>query len=202
MRDSLSRRPVARRDDLLDAADRVVTRDGSRASMQAIAAEAGITKPILYRHFGDKNGLLRALAERHTEALLADLRAALMSTDDLRSRTAATIDTYLAAIEAKPEVYRFLTYGAERGEPELTWTVDVFARRLGDELAAGIALTLDLDEADRPRALSWGHAIVGMVRAAADVWLERRHVSREQLRDQLVALLWGEFTRTPEARLR
>ncbi|MGH2819151.1 MAG: helix-turn-helix domain-containing protein, partial [Actinomycetota bacterium] len=46
--------------DLLDAADNVVRRDGPEASMQKIAAEAGITKPILYRQFGDKGGLYRA----------------------------------------------------------------------------------------------------------------------------------------------
>ena len=63
--------------ELLEAADRVVLRDGPGASMNAIAAEAGITKPILYRHFGDKGGLYRALAVRHTDALLAALRAAL-----------------------------------------------------------------------------------------------------------------------------
>ena len=59
-----------RRRELLEAADRVVLRDGPQASMNAIAAEAGITKPILYRHFGDKSGLYRALAKRHTDALL------------------------------------------------------------------------------------------------------------------------------------
>ena len=59
-----------RRRELLEAADRVVLRDGPEASMNAIAAEAGITKPILYRHFGDKSGLYRALAKRHTDALL------------------------------------------------------------------------------------------------------------------------------------
>ena len=66
-----------RRRELLEAANRVVLRDGPEASMNAIAAEAGITKPILYRHFGDKNGLYRALAQRHTDALLATLREAL-----------------------------------------------------------------------------------------------------------------------------
>ena len=66
-----------RRRELLEAADRVVLRDGPEASMNAIAAEAGITKPILYRHFGDKGGLYRALAKRHTDALLDALRAAL-----------------------------------------------------------------------------------------------------------------------------
>lgn len=62
-----------RRRELLEAADRVVLRDGPKASMNAIAAEAGITKPILYRHFGDKGGLYRALATRHTDGLLAAL---------------------------------------------------------------------------------------------------------------------------------
>lgn len=66
-----------RRRELLEAADRVVLRDGPQASMNAIAAEAGITKPILYRHFGDKGGLYAALAMRHTDALLDSLRAAL-----------------------------------------------------------------------------------------------------------------------------
>ena len=50
-----------RREQLLNAADRVVQREGPGASMNAIAAEAGITKPILYRHFGDRNGLIGAL---------------------------------------------------------------------------------------------------------------------------------------------
>lgn len=66
-------RAARRRRELLDAADRVVLRDGPGASMNAIAAEAGITKPILYRHFGDKGGLYSALAKRHTDALLASL---------------------------------------------------------------------------------------------------------------------------------
>src|SRR3954452_2049804 len=78
-----------RRRELLEAADRVVLRDGPEASMNAIAAEAGITKPILYRHFGDKSGLYRALAIRHTDALLANLRAALDAPADDRRRRVA-----------------------------------------------------------------------------------------------------------------
>ncbi|MBI0378905.1 helix-turn-helix transcriptional regulator, partial [Streptomyces albiflaviniger] len=76
-RDDQRQSAQQRRKELLEAADRVVLRDGPEASMNAIAAEAGITKPILYRHFGDKGGLYRALAKRHTDALLASLRAAL-----------------------------------------------------------------------------------------------------------------------------
>jgi AcrR family transcriptional regulator len=51
-----------RREALLNAALAVITRDGPAASMDAMAAEAGITKPILYRHFGDRDGLIAAVA--------------------------------------------------------------------------------------------------------------------------------------------
>ena len=181
-----------RRAQLLAAADRVLTRDGPGASMQAIATEAGITKPILYRNFGDRDGLLRALAEQHTEGLLDELRATLTGPGDLRARTAAAVDAYLRLIEGRPAVYRFLTRGAA-GEPDVSGTVDLFARRLGDELAGGMLHEPELAGLDAGRATSWGHAIVGLVRAAADVWLERRHVSREALGDQLVDLLWGRL---------
>ena len=91
----------------------MVLRDGPKASMNAIAAEAGITKPILYRHFGDKGGLYRALAKRHTDALLSALRAALDAPSERRERVEATLDTYLAAIEARPQVYRFLMHPSD-----------------------------------------------------------------------------------------
>ena len=74
---SPARRGPRTRTELLDAAERVVLRDGPSASMNAIATEAGITKPILYRHFGDKAGLYVALADRHIETLLDLLREAL-----------------------------------------------------------------------------------------------------------------------------
>ena len=103
-----------RRGQLLAAADRVVQRQGSAASMNLIAAEAGITKPILYRHFGDKGGLYRALAERHIDWLLDRLRTALLTRGGLRARTNATIDAYLASVEEQPQVYRFLISHAGR----------------------------------------------------------------------------------------
>src|SRR3954467_6722372 len=87
----------SKRDELLAAADRVVQREGSAATMNLIAAEAGITKPILFRRFGDKVGLSLALADRHIELLLDRLRKALTTRGGLRARSRATVDAYLAA---------------------------------------------------------------------------------------------------------
>ncbi len=187
-----------RRRELLEAADRVVLRDGPQASMNAIAAEAGITKPILYRHFGDKGGLYRALAKRHTDALLAALRAALDAPAERRERVEATLHTYLAAIEARPQVYRFLMHPSEdTHQPEQGFDVGRHSapllRRLGEELATVIAERVDLGPDSAQLARVWGHGIVGMMHAAGDWWLGERPCSRERLVSSLADLLWGRL---------
>ncbi|MFD0024314.1 TetR family transcriptional regulator [Streptomyces sp. NPDC058382] len=188
-----------RRRELLEAADRVVLRDGPGASMNAIAAEAGITKPILYRHFGDKGGLYRALAKRHTDALLSALRAALDAPADRRARVEATLDTYLAAIEARPQVYRFLMHPSDDSAPSPEQGFDVgrhsapLLRRLGEELAMVIAERVDLGPDSQVMARIWGHGIVGMMHAAGDWWLGERPCSRAQLVSSLADLLWGRL---------
>jgi AcrR family transcriptional regulator len=182
-----------RRERLLDAADQVVMRVGPDASMNTIAAAAGITKPILYRHFGDKSGLYRALAERHIDELLARLRAALTTKGTLRDRTQATIDAYLATIEEQPQAYRFLVQRAAVEVPDVRGQVAGFIRRLGAELANGIRLELGLGDEQEQLALAWAHGIAGMVQAAGDWWLDERSVPRSVLVAQLTDLLWGAF---------
>ncbi|MEV3988311.1 TetR family transcriptional regulator [Streptomyces sp. NPDC049837] len=190
-----------RRRELLEAADRVVLRDGPQASMNAIAAEAGITKPILYRHFGDKGGLYRALAKRHTDALLSALRAALDAPADRRERVEATLDTYLAAIEARPQVYRFLMHPSEETatgqQSEQGFDIGRHSapvlRRMGEELAQVIAERVDLGPGSEAMARVWGHGIVGMMHAAGDWWLGERPCTRAELVRGLADLLWGRL---------
>ncbi|MEE4543796.1 TetR family transcriptional regulator [Streptomyces sp. V4-01] len=188
-----------RRHELLEAADRVVLRDGPEASMNAIAAEAGITKPILYRHFGDKSGLYRALAKRHTDALLATLRTALDSPGDRRDRVEATLHAYLSAIETRPQVYRFLMHPAESAATDAEKGFDVgrhsvpLLRRMGEDLGDVIAERLDLGQDSRLTARVWGHGIVGMMYAAGDWWLGERPCSRDELVRSLAGLLWGRL---------
>ena len=179
---------AARRQELLDAADRIVQRDGPAASMATIAAEAGITKPVLYRHFGDKPGLYAALADRYTESLLVDLRAAIAAGADRRDRVERAVDAYLSAIERQPQVYRFLVHSDEAASAAST--VRVFTRRLAALLAEGIEA-----EAGVPplRAQAWAHGIVGMVQAAGDWWLDAAPCDRGTLVAELSALLGGAY---------
>jgi AcrR family transcriptional regulator len=161
--------------------------------MNLIAAEAGITKPILYRHFGDKGGLYRALAARHIDVLLGRLRAALVTRGGLAARTHATVDAYLASIESEPQVYRFLMHRAAVEEPGVRGDVDSFVRRFGDELAVGIRNEPALGDIDSLRAMVWAQGIAGMVQATGDWWLDHPEIPREAVVAELTALLLAGF---------
>ena len=182
---------AARREALLDAADRIVRRDGPAASMATIAAEAGITKPILYRHFGDKGGLYAALADRYTGRLLGALQDALEAGRSRRDRVERTVDAYLSAIESEPQVYRFLVHSDEAAPAQSQ--VRSFTRRLSALLAAGIAAELGVPPV---RASAWAHGVVGMVQSAGDWWLDTRDCTREELVAELTALLFGAYAQS------
>jgi AcrR family transcriptional regulator len=181
-----SRRDPRRRRALLDAADRVILRQGPDASMAAIAAEAGISKPILYRHFGDKSGLYQALAERHAGHLVSVVRARFASTEDLRDRTLATIDTYLAAISDNLNLYRFLMHRASAEDAATHSVMGVIVRRMAEQIADALVAEGRLE---RVRAHVWGHAVVGMVHAAGDWWIDQPDVPRATVVDGLVDLI-------------
>ena len=115
-----------RREELLDVADRVIQRRGVAVSMDEIASEAGITKPVLYRHFGDKDGLYQALTERYIDELKTALKPATEASEP-RDRLAAAIDAYLVYVEREPERYRFLLHASE--QPRTAGIVADFRRR-------------------------------------------------------------------------
>ncbi|GAA1137353.1 AcrR family transcriptional regulator [Kitasatospora gansuensis] len=182
-----------RREQLLNAADRVIQREGPGASMNAIAAEAGITKPILYRHFGDRTGLIRALTERHTSGLLAAVRAALNEPLERRDRVEHVLDVYLAGIESRPQVYRLLTH-PESGDPAGAGQALAPAlRQIAEEITRAVRAQVDLGPDAPLLAETWGRSITGMVLAAGDWWLDQRPCSRARMVQALADLLWGRL---------
>src|SRR5262245_59825259 len=61
---------VPKHDAILDAARRVFQREGYSASMDLVAAEAGLSKQTVYNHFGSKEGLFRAIVDHVSGELL------------------------------------------------------------------------------------------------------------------------------------
>ncbi|WP_030922305.1 TetR/AcrR family transcriptional regulator [Streptosporangium amethystogenes] len=184
-----------RRRALLDAADRVIRREGPEASMASIAAEAGVTKPILYRHFGDKSGLYQALANRHVRTVVGLLRPEFdRAKADLRSRARATIDAYLEMIAANLSLYRFLFYRAGAEDSRTHSQMTAIVRSLGEELGTVIAAEMAVPDPVRAQVL--GHAFVGMVQATGDWWLEHPEVDRAEVVEGLVSVIVATMSAT------
>ncbi|MFB9891062.1 TetR family transcriptional regulator [Planobispora takensis] len=191
----MSGRDPDRRRALLDAADRVIRREGPQASMAAIAAEAGITKPILYRHFGDKSGLYQALANRHVNVVIGLLREQFDKADaDLRGRARSTITAYLDMIGSNLNLYRFLFHRAGAEDSRTHSQMAAIVRGLGEELGEVIAATAE--GIDPVRAQVLGHAFVGMVQATGDWWLEHPEVDRTEVVEGLVSVIVAAMSAT------
>lgn len=176
-----------RRAELLDAAERAIRRVGPHASMDEIAAEAGITKPILYSHFGDKAGLVHGLAGRVAGQLNRAVSDALSSAGKPAEVVSSTIEAFCTFIESEPELYRFLVqsarYEADNAGPRLMSDI-------GSEVAVTLGSALRQAGADSGAAEPWAFAIVGMVFGGAGWWLERRSMSKADLVGYLSQLLW------------
>src|SRR4051812_5979420 len=111
-------RRSARREALLDAAIAAIEANGDDVTMTAMAAAAGVTKPVLYRYFGDRAGLYHAIAERFAVGLLDELAAALTKGPGGRRSVEQSIDAYLRYVEAYPQLYRFLATRLPAADPE------------------------------------------------------------------------------------
>ena len=190
-RDPKRVRRERRREELLDVADRVTQRRGVAVSMDEIASEAGITKPVLYRHFGDKDVLYEALTERYVDELKTALKPATRASEP-RDRLAAAIDAYLAYVEREPERYRFLLHASER--PRTAGIVADFRRRHIAECAFTAEDNLRRAGIDPGFAEPWAQCVSGMIRAAGTSWLEARSLPRDRLADYLTTILWEGFS--------
>jgi AcrR family transcriptional regulator len=182
-----ARQRERRREELLDAADRAVRRLGKDVSMDEVAAEAGITKPVLYRHFGDKEGLHDALAERYVEELEQTLLEATTGSRG-RARLEATIDAYLRYVERQPERYRFLLEAADN--PRAGKLVADFRKRNVASCAFETAESLRRAGLDPELSELWAHSVSGMIRSVGIWWLETGSMPREQLAEHLASVLW------------
>jgi AcrR family transcriptional regulator len=116
---------------------------------------------------------------------------------------AAAIETYLAFLEADPELYRFVVHPPDVARPAGADPVGSLSDLVAEQAAAAVSVALTQAGRDPAAAAPWGHGVVGMVRAAADWWLSAdRPMIRSVLAAHLTDLAWaglsGVVTRAPQ----
>ena len=183
---------TARRAHLIESTIRSIARHGPDVGMDQIAADAGTSKPVVYRYFADKTDLYRAVTQRVVSTVMASLQAATAESPSSRQVIHASVDAYLALLEQSPQLFRFVLAHphlerAADGSETATFS-EVIAELLGTELGQ----TMRAGGLDPAFAHPWGEAIVGFISAASLWWIDHPGgMQREHLTDYLAALLWG-----------
>ena len=199
----------ARRAELVEATMRAIRRHGAGVGMDQIAAQAGTSKTVVYRHFTDRTGLYRAVVAAVDDLILRDLGSALTTADpaadgdaggDPRALVAAAVDSYLTLVERDPEVYRFVVTRPLLDAPVADDPVEGMTSRIAAQVTEVLASRLRREGRDERAAATWAHSLIGLVRAAADHWLAQPdRVPREVLARQVTDLAWGGLAGALEA---
>lgn len=181
----------ARRAGFVEAAIRAIGKHGLDVGMDDIAAEAGVTKPVVYRHFTDKTDLYLAVGERGTDLLMERLVPALADDGTPIERIRRAVAAYYSVLAEYPELYRFIVRGSFAG---VTNEQNVERRdraRISTVLAQLLRAYMDLFGTDIGPAEPWAHGMVGMVQSAGDWWLDHPGVMElDTLTGHVATVLW------------
>jgi AcrR family transcriptional regulator len=117
-----------RRDQLLDVLAGIVLAEGYGAvSIDRVARDAEIARTVIYSHFGNLEGLLRALIERTEQRAVTQIRAVIPDIDfeeDPDTVLIEAVRTFLTMVEAEPETWRLALFPVEGAPPELRETLN------------------------------------------------------------------------------
>jgi AcrR family transcriptional regulator len=112
----------ARREQLLDVTTQLVGDDGFRSvTIESVARSAGITRPIVYEHFGDLSGLLEAVVEREMARALtqvSETALAELTEDRPIDLMLESLSSFLHAVQSHPTTWRLVLTPVE-GAPAI-----------------------------------------------------------------------------------
>lgn len=117
-------------------------------STRAVCEAAGVGQPVLYRMFGDKDGLLAAVADRVWEQYLAPKRAAVVSDDPVRDLREGW-DNHVTFALVNPHAYRLVFASSLSSRPAAADEAMELLRGVLERVAAQGRLRLDVGEAAR-----------------------------------------------------
>jgi AcrR family transcriptional regulator len=193
--------PERRRPIVLDTAYKLFLENGfERTSMDAIAAAAGVSKPVVYDCFPSKDELFTAMLDREEERILVETTKALATTgdsDDPEGTLIRGFQAFLRAAAESPDVYRVVFLG-QGGANEAVAGRIARGIELQARTAAGIARRWvdrysDLEGAEAEAAAELlGHTIVGLAQVGARTLLSGEgDWTPETLGEKLGRMAWA-----------
>jgi AcrR family transcriptional regulator len=182
-----------RRASIVSAAERLFAGRGYAGTrIEDIVDAAGVTKPILYRHFASKKALHQALLEHHRDALAAAALDEYLADGTLEQRLPAMIDAWFAYVERHPYAWRML-FADTTGDVE----VRALHRDLHDRQRAADAAILreNLPALTEAQIAPLAEVVRSSLTGLALWWHDHPQVVRQTLVDTMVDVLSGILAR-------
>jgi AcrR family transcriptional regulator len=179
-----------RREQLLDVGRQLFAERGyDGTAVEEVAARAGVSKPVVYEHFGGKEGLYAVVVDREVQRLLDMVTNALTGDNPHLLLQQATL-AMLTYVEDQADGFRILVrespVGLEKGGGFATIISDIASQVehiLGRQFKArGFETKL---------APLYSQALVGMVALTGQWWLDNRKPKRDEVAAHLVNLAWN-----------
>ncbi|MGN6681436.1 MAG: TetR/AcrR family transcriptional regulator [Streptosporangiaceae bacterium] len=178
-----------RREQLLDIGRRLFAERGlDGTSIEEIAARAGVSKPVVYEHFGGKEGLYAVVVDREFDRFLAMATEVLQGEDTMEKFEAAAV-ALLRYIEDNSDGFRILVRDSHPASGSGT-----FASLISDiasQVEYILADVLKVRGYDPKLAPTYSQMLVGMVAFAGQWWLDVRKPKLEEMAAHLVNLAWN-----------
>ncbi|MHB2023505.1 MAG: TetR family transcriptional regulator [Mycobacteriales bacterium] len=178
-----------RREQLMDVGRAVFAERGfEAASVEEIAARASVSKPVLYAHFGGKDGLYEQVVEREMIRLLERITGALLGASPRRLLEQAAL-ALIGYIESDTDGFRLLVRDSPVASSggRFSGLLSEIASRVEHLLASEFASR----GYDRSLATLYSQALVGMVALTGQWWLDVRRPSGPEVAAHLVNLAWN-----------
>jgi len=178
-----------RRQQLLNVARALFAEKGfDGTSIEEIAHRANVSKPVVYEHFGGKEGIYAVVVDRETQSLL-DRMVSTLHGGHPRAMLEQAASALLAYVEESHEGFRILV----RDSPVASST-GTFSTLLND-IASQVEHILGQQFAargyDEKLAALYAQALVGMVALTGQWWLDARKPKRDEVAAHLVNLAWN-----------
>jgi len=178
---------AAHRAKLLEAAFEAVRRSGADTSVEEMAVQAGVSKPVLYAEFGDKNGIADAMAVALVEQGERELFARLAQDGHLELEVALrlAVEGFFDIVAADPGVYGFIFRSIRSNDRGLLDNALIRSLQNRFEVVAGV-LAPGADP-DVVRLLA--HGTFGFILSAIESWITRQAPARDDAVDVIVVVL-------------
>jgi AcrR family transcriptional regulator len=183
---------------LLELADRLFAERGFHAaSMDELARRAGVSKPVIYDHFGSKEELFATCVRRTGEALADRVEKAVSEDSDPRTRMRAGSIAYFRFLQDQLPAWIVLFDDEGVRDTRFTAEASRIRHRQSELMIHLMAETSGTtpDHEGRPRLEAMTLAVAGAYESLSLWWHEHPEVAPEELADWLLDLIWPGLER-------